>query len=100
MLLKEKKLYRIEFIKPCRIYESNSLMRFRNSSILDINNLKPDQYGIIPKGVKGWVLKKWGKLYFSPDDYQEDLEFFTPSEQPHILISLKKRENHYKKIIS
>lgn len=97
MLLKEKKLYRIEFIKPCRIYESNSLMRFRNSSILDINNLKPDQYGIIPKGVKGWVLKKWGKLYFSPDDYQEDLEFFTPSEQPHILISLKKEKTIIKR---
>lgn len=100
MLLKEKKLYKIEFIKSCRIYESNSLMRFRNSSMLDINNLKSDQYGIIPKGVKGWVLKKWGKLYFSPDEYQEGLEFFTPSEQPHILISLTKIENHYKKITS
>ena len=100
MLLKEKKLYKIEFIKPCRIYESNSLMRFRNSSILDINNLKSYQYGIIPKGFKGWVLKKWGKLYFSPDDYQQGLEFFTPSEQPHILISLTKIENQYKKITS
>ncbi|MED4072164.1 hypothetical protein [Priestia endophytica] len=95
MLFSEEKLYRVEFIKPCRIYESHSLSRFRNSNILDVNNVSSKKYGVIPEGIKGWGIKKWSKLYFSPDENQEGLEFFTPSEQPHILISLKKIEDHF-----
>ncbi|MCY8235060.1 hypothetical protein [Priestia endophytica] len=99
MLFSEEKLYRIEFIEPCLIYASHSLLRFRNSSILDVNNLSSKQHGVIPEGIKDWVIKKWGKLYFSPDVNQEGLEFFLPSEQPHILISLKKIGDHlYKNI--
>lgn len=99
MLFLEEKLYRVEFIKPCRIYASHSLLSFRNSSILDVNNLGSKQHGVIPGGIKGWVIKKWNKLYFSPDENQEGLEFFTSPEQPHILISLKKIEDQfYKKL--
>ncbi|MCY8235059.1 hypothetical protein [Priestia endophytica] len=98
MLFSEEKLYRVEFIKPCRIYERHSLLRFRNSSVLDVNGLNSKQHGVIPEGIKGWMIKKWSKLYFSPDENQEGLEFFTPSEQPHILIPFKKIENHYKKL--
>ncbi|MFP7486392.1 hypothetical protein SFC65_19700 [Priestia filamentosa] len=95
MLLSEEKLYRIEFIKPCQVYASHSLLRFMNSSVLDMNNVSSKQHGVIPKGIKGWVIKKWGKHYFSPDENQEGLEFFTPSEQPHVLISFKKIEDHF-----
>ncbi len=88
----------MECIKPCRIYESHSLLRFRNSSGLDVNNLSSKQHGVIPEGIKGWVIKKWNKLYFFPDENQEGLEFFIPSEQSHILIPFKKIENYYKKL--
>jgi hypothetical protein len=58
MLFSEEKLYRVEFIKPCRIYESYSLSRFRNSNILDVNNVSSKKYGVITEGIKGWVIKK------------------------------------------
>ncbi|GAB1774138.1 hypothetical protein [Priestia megaterium] len=98
MIFDEKKLYRVEITKDCRSYESHSLLRLRNSNILDTDAFKSKKYGIIPRGIRGWVVKKWGKLYFSPDIDQEGLEYFTPPEQPHILVSLKKIENHYKRL--
>lgn len=66
--------------------------------MLDSSLIKSNEYGVIPKGIKGWVVRKWGRLYFSPDVNQEGLEYFTPSEQPHVLIPFKKIINYYKRL--
>jgi hypothetical protein len=44
----------------------------------------PFSEGIIMKGIKGEVIKKWGMRFFSPDIDQEGIELFTPPEQPYI----------------
>lgn len=88
---KERKLYRIEITEDVQYFSETSLiaMRFRNP----LERLKE---GIIKKGVKGEIITKWGRKYFSPDTEQEDIGLFTSYDQPYILVSYKKVIGHYK----
>jgi hypothetical protein len=102
---KEEKLYRIEIIEDVVYFDENSVLglllasKFSNPLEFTKQNgvlrYKPKE-GIIKKGIKGEVIKKWGIKFFSPDVDQEGIELFTPSEQPYILVPYKKVENHYK----
>jgi hypothetical protein len=62
-----------------------------------MNTLKKN-WGTIPAGTKGWVVKKWGKKYFSADENQPEIKLFTPTDQPYVLIPYSKIKDAYKKI--
>lgn len=92
-----KKLYRIEITKRCYCYP-----------VLGMCNVMPSfesvekngNYGSIPIGIKGWVVEKFSKKYFRPDEDQEGLDLFTPANQPIVLIPYNKIEGHYKILLS
>jgi hypothetical protein len=52
---------------------------------------------MIPAGCEGWSIKKWGRTYFLPDENQNGIEQFTPTDQPFVLIPYHKIKDSYKK---
>jgi hypothetical protein len=92
---KEKQLFRIEIIKKCPVMSPVGFERdYRPSS----EALRIGTLGCIPVGIKGWIIEKWGKKYFSPDENQLGLDLFTPVDQPYVLISYNKVNGFYKEI--
>ncbi|QEK13538.1 hypothetical protein FQB35_00405 [Crassaminicella thermophila] len=59
---------------------------------------KNGNYASIPNGIKGWVVEKFGRKYFRPDENQEGIDLFTPANQPIVLIPYNKVKGHYKRI--
>ncbi len=91
-IFEEKKLYRVEIIKSCPVINAISGKSYLPSS----DSVKEGSFGFIPVGTKGWVIEKFGKKYFTPDEDQEGLDLFTPADQPNILIPYRKIEDSYK----
>jgi hypothetical protein len=101
---KEKKLYRVEIIEDVQYFSEKTLWgwalanNFRNPfEFIKQNGVwryKPKE-GIIKKGIKGYVVIQWGMKWFSPDEEQENIELFTPCDNPLILVPFKKIENKY-----
>lgn len=96
---KGQRLYRIEITEDINYFEGKSI-RIIISSIFSpvtftrLGKFEPQ----IKKGIKGDVITKWGKKYFSPDVNQKGIELFTPDDQPYVLIPYNKIENHYKNL--
>lgn len=90
MFGKEEKLYRVEIKEDVVYFNKNSGLAIRFTAPMGER-----KDGIIKKGIKGTVIKKWDKKYFSPDVDQEGIELFTPADQPYILVPYKVIENHY-----
>ena len=90
--LKEKKLYRIEITKSCPAINAISGKSYLPSS----DSVKEGAFGSIPVGTRGWVIEKFNKKYFTPDEDQEGLDLYTPADQPNILIPYRKIEGAYK----
>jgi hypothetical protein len=80
---KEEKLYRVEIIKICPLPSFKNVLFNRSyyGIIPSADTSKQGNFGCIPIGTKGWIIKKWGKEYFSPDKGQKGLELFTNSEE-------------------
>jgi len=91
-----KKLYRIEITERCYYYPPMCGTGTAMPSFESVN--KNGNWGSIPNGIKGWVIEKFRKKYFRPDENQEGIDLFTPANQPIVLIPYDKIEGHYKKI--
>lgn len=70
----------------------------RKRHISSIDSLKLGNPGSIPVGIKGWVIKKFGKLWFFPDDKQAGMDLFIPASCDRFLIPYYKVENYCTKI--
>ncbi|MEQ8156767.1 MAG: hypothetical protein ABRQ25_18135 [Clostridiaceae bacterium] len=91
--LEKKNLYRIEITERCYIYPlgGNAMPSFESVE-------KNGNFASIPVGMKGWVIERWGKKYFRPDENQEGIDLFSPANQPIVLIPYDKIQGRYKKI--
>lgn len=95
----DKKLYRVEIVKSCPVIKNFFNIMFNSEAYLPSpDSFKQGTFGFIPVGIKGWVIKKWGKLWFSPDEKQEGLDLFLPSGQDCVLISYNKVKNYCNEI--
>jgi len=92
---KTKNLYRIEITERCYCTligaTCNAMPSFESVE-------KNGNFGSIPNGIIGWVVEKFGKKYFRPDENQEGIDLFTPANQPIVLIPYNKISGHYKEI--
>ena len=96
---KEEQLFRVEIIKICPLPTFKNVLFNRSYyGIIPSPDLsKMGSFGCIPIGIKGWILKKWGKEYFAPDRGQQGLDLFTNSEENGIsLIPHSKVKTFYK----
>lgn len=97
--LKEQKLYRVEIVKQCPVVKNFLDIFFNSKTYLPSpDSFKRGKFGFIPVGTKGWIIKKWGKLWFFPDEKQEGLDLFLSSGQDCVLISYNKIKNYYKEV--
>ncbi|MGH4124367.1 MAG: hypothetical protein ACREV6_15690 [Clostridium sp.] len=94
-LLETKNLYRIEITERCYC----TLVGATGNAMPTFESIeKNGNYGSIPNGIEGWVVQKFGRKYFRPDENQEGIDLFTPADQPIVLIPYNKISGHYKKI--
>lgn len=82
---KEKRLYRVEVVKKCCIMNTRQNI-FSKGYLPSSESFKKGNFGFIPVGTKGWVMEKFGKQYFLPDENQEGLDLFMHSDQNNVLI--------------
>ncbi|MFL0250154.1 hypothetical protein ACJDT4_06940 [Clostridium neuense] len=94
---KGEKIYRVEVTKECPVMGINKLY-VSGSYLPSVESLKKGKFGFIPVGIKGWVIKQYGKEYFLPDKGQEGLDLFMPALQEDTLISYNKVKEYCKKI--
>lgn len=97
-MLKTENLYRIEIIKPCNVSGILSSLFGGFYPFAEEDEYIKKNWGTIPAGTKGWVVKKWGNKYFSADENQPEIKLFTPTDQPYVLIPYSKIKDAYKKI--
>ncbi|MGF9888737.1 hypothetical protein ABEX78_08805 [Priestia megaterium] len=97
LFFQERKLHRIEVVEDIVSYSASSLQGQRNRY-----PFQPDvsKDGMIAKGTTGYIIKQWGRIYFSPDANQKGIEQFTPPNQPYVLIPYKKVKNKYRIMLS
>lgn len=93
--LEKKNLYRIEITDRC-YYAALSRFGIPMPTFESVE--KNGNWGSIPPGTRGWVIEKYGRKYFRPDENQEGIDLFTPANQPIVLIPYDKISGHYKKI--
>ncbi|MFD3158311.1 hypothetical protein ACFIJ5_15915 [Haloimpatiens sp. FM7330] len=90
-------LYRVEINEVC--YVPATMLGGRAGTYPTLESIeKKGNYGSIPVGTKGWIVEKFGKKYFRPDEDQEGIDLFTPANQPIVLVPYKVVDGHYKKI--
>lgn len=94
-LLKQKKLYRIKFIKSCPVID---LFSCTNKFLPSIDSFEKGSFGSIPIDTTGYIVSWLNKEFFVPDENQPGLDLFTSTGQPNVLISHKKIKGYYKKI--
>ncbi|MEJ8554817.1 hypothetical protein [Tepidibacter sp. Z1-5] len=93
-LFEKKKLYRVEIIKRCY---PNIILNGYNTPMPSLDTIsEKGNIFQIPPGIKGWVIEKFGKKYFRPDEDQEGIELFTIPHQPIALIDYKYIKGNYK----
>jgi hypothetical protein len=71
------------FKNPFEFRKQNGIVRYK------------EKEGIIKKGIRGKIIKKFGLKWFAPYPEQENIELFTPSENPLILIPYKVIKDNY-----
>jgi len=97
LFFQEQKLHRIEIVEDIVSYSASSLQAQRNRYPFQVDVSKD---GMIAKGTTGYIIKRWGRMYFSPDTDQKGIERFTPPDQPYVLIPYKKVKNKYRIMLS
>ncbi|MES5264161.1 hypothetical protein [Priestia megaterium] len=97
LFFQEQKLHRIEIVEDIVPYSASSLQAQLNRYPFQVDVLKD---GMIAKGTTGYIIKRWGRMYFSPDTDQKGIERFTPPDQPYVLIPYKKVKNKYRIMLS
>lgn len=97
LFFQEQKLHRIEIAEDIVSYSASSLQTQRNRYPFQIDVSKD---GVIAKGTTDYMIKRWGRMYFSPDANQKRIERFEPPDQPHVLIPYKKVKNKYRIMLS
>lgn len=97
LFFQEQKLHRIEIVEDIVSYSASSLQAQRNRYPFQTDVSKD---GVIAKGTRGYIIKRWGRMYFSPDTDQIGIERFTPPDQPYVLIPHKKVKNKYRIMLS
>lgn len=95
---KEEKLYRVEIIKKCCALDAAQQTFGTNKYLPHAESFKKGDFGFIPVGTKGWVMKKFNKEYFLPDEDQEGLDLFISADQNNVLISYDKIKEYCKHI--
>ncbi|UFU00310.1 hypothetical protein KO561_04990 [Radiobacillus kanasensis] len=92
-MFRAEKLYRVEIVEdipykkirnPLEFTKQNGIWRYK------------EQEGVIKIGIKGDVIKQWRRKWFSPDEDQENIELFTPMDNPLILVPYHKIKYKYK----
>lgn len=94
--LERKNLYRVETTDICYYAPIINRLSVPMPSFESVK--KNGNWGLIPSGTKGWIMEKYGRKYFRPDEEQEGIDLFTPANQPIVLIPYNKICGHYKKI--
>jgi len=97
LFFQEQKLHRIEIVEDIVSYSASSLRAQRNRYPFQTDVSKD---GVIAKGTTGYIIKQWGRMYFSPYANQKGIERFTPPDQPYVLIPYKKVKNKYRIMLS
>ncbi|MEI4528432.1 hypothetical protein [Priestia megaterium] len=97
LFFQEQKLYLVEIVEDIASYSASSLQAQRNRYPFQ-TDLSKD--GVIAKGITGYIIKRWGRMYFSPDANQKGIERFTSPDQPYVLIPYKKVKNKYRIMLS
>ncbi|MFE0620786.1 hypothetical protein ACFW1J_05185 [Priestia aryabhattai] len=97
LFFQEQKLHRIEIVEDIVSYSASSLQAQRNRYPFQTDVSKD---GVIAKGTTGYMIKRGGRMYFSPDANQKGIERFTPPDQPYVLIPYKKVKNKYRIMLS
>lgn len=94
---KGEKLYRVEVIKE---YPIMNIMQCASSKgyLPSMDSFNKGKFGVIPVGIKGWVIKQYGKEYFLADEDQEGLDLFMPAMQENALISYNKLKEYCNKL--
>ena len=95
-VFKEEKLYRIQVSKPCRVI--GILDNLFGGFYPFLDDIKEENWGMIPAGCEGWLIKKWGRTSFLPDENQNGIQQFTHTNQPFVLIPFHKIKDSYKKM--
>ncbi|WP_036688313.1 hypothetical protein [Paucisalibacillus globulus] len=76
------------FRYPLEFRKQNGIVRYK------------EKEGTIKKGIKGEVVKKFGLKWFAPYPEQENIELFTPSKNPLILVPYEMIKDKYKIVSS
>lgn len=97
---KKQKLFRVEIAKSCPLVRNFfDLWLYSGDGYLpSLESLKRGKFQYIPVGIQGWVIRKWGRLWFYPDTNQEGLDLFISSGQDGILILYSKIKNYCNEI--
>ncbi|WP_282172132.1 hypothetical protein [Cytobacillus firmus] len=95
-VFKEEKLYRIQISKPCRVI--GILDNVFGGFYPFLDDIKEENWEMISTGCEGWLIKKWGRTYFLPDENQSGIQQFTHTNQPFVLIPFHKIKDSYKKM--
>ena len=98
---KEERLFRVEIVKICRVITfMNALLSRSYGSMPSPDSFKKgSKTGCIPVGTKGWIIKKWGMEYFTPDKDQQGVDLFSNvNDSGNCLIPHRKVKEFYKKI--
>lgn len=100
---KEEMMYNIIITKPCpnnTLTWSFPLYGFIYGGFIapSSESFKKGEFGFIPVGTKGKIIKKWGKFWFSPDSGQPGLDLFIPNGESNVLLPYNKIRGYYKKV--
>ncbi|WP_286906810.1 hypothetical protein [Clostridium sp. UBA1652] len=93
----EEKFYRVKIIETCPIMNLIQSI-FSNGYLPSNKSFNKGSFGFIPVGITGWIIKKFNKKYFLPDENQEGLDLFIPTNQTNVLISYYKIEKYCEKV--
>ena len=93
----EERLYRVKIIETCPIMTLIQSI-FSKGYLPRNKSFTKGNFGYIPVGIEGWVIKKFNKSYFLPDEAQEGLDLFIPANQSNVLISYDKIEKYCEKL--
>lgn len=95
---KEERIYRVEVIEMCQAINFMQSLFSEDRYLPSQESFKKGSFGYISVGTKGWVVRKFGKLYFTPDKNQEGLDLFLPAGQTDVLISYNKIKHFCRKL--
>ncbi|TYP74593.1 hypothetical protein [Paenibacillus methanolicus] len=90
---KEERLHKARIKASCRVigYWGNLFGAY----FPFVDDVPVDQLDVVPAGYEGWIVRRWGRMYWVPDPDRAEIKQFTPTDQPHVLIPVRKIEGNY-----